>query len=124
MLPPLCSDDRRRLLRLARTALAEVILRNRIPDLPEPAGRLAEHSGAFVTLYCRGRLRGCMGVVGAELSLSETVVQAAVSAARHDPRFSAVTPEELAHVEIEISILSQPWQSKPPRLKSVGTACW
>jgi AmmeMemoRadiSam system protein A len=96
------------LLLLARTALTEVILRNRIPDMPEPAGRLAERGGAFVTLFCRGKLRGCVGMAGAELSLSETVVQAAISAARHDPRFAAVAPEELAHVEIEISILTEP----------------
>jgi AmmeMemoRadiSam system protein A len=45
---------------------------------------------------------------GAELSLAETVVQAAMGAARRDPRFASIAPEELAHVEIEISVLSEP----------------
>ena len=105
---PLCSDDRRRLLRLARTTLTEVILYNRIPEAPAPSGRLAEPAGAFVTLHYRGRLRGCVGSAGRSLAVSETVMQAAASAARNDPRFAAITAAELPEVEIEISVLSEP----------------
>lgn len=104
---PLCSDDRRQLLLLARTSLTEVILYNRLPDVPPLGGRLAERAGAFVTLYCQGRLRGCVGLPGQELPLWETVVQAAVSAARNDPRFAVVGAGELSQIEIEISVLSE-----------------
>jgi hypothetical protein len=108
MLPHLSKDDRRRLLELARAALTEVILRDRLPDVPAVTGRLGEPAGAFVTLHCRARLRGCVGMTAGRLPLAETVVQAAVSAARNDPRFPPVQPEELLAVEIEISVLSEP----------------
>jgi AmmeMemoRadiSam system protein A len=107
MPPPLCSDERRQLLLLARTALTEFILHNRVPVVPAPEGRLAECSGAFVTLYWRRRLRGCVGLPGRDLPLGQAVVQAAVLAARYDPRFTAITAEELPDVEIEISVLSE-----------------
>jgi AmmeMemoRadiSam system protein A len=105
---PLSSDDRRQLLRLARTTLTEVILYKRIPDVPVLGDRAAEPGRAFVTLYYRGQLRGCVGMSGDNLPLSETVVQAAVGAAMNDPRFEAVTCQELPEVEIEISVLSAP----------------
>jgi AmmeMemoRadiSam system protein A len=95
------------LLQLAQTALTEIILHNRIADVPMLTGRLAECGGAFVTLYCRGELRGCVGMSGGNLPLCEKVIHAAVSAARNDPRFAAVAPEELVDVEIEISVLSE-----------------
>lgn len=107
MPPLLCSDDRRRLLALARAALTEAVLHNRVPDPPLTAGRLAEPAGAFVTLHHRGCLRGCVGVSGRELSLGETVAQCAVSAARNDPRFAALGAGEVSEVEIEISVLSE-----------------
>jgi uncharacterized protein len=108
MLPPLCSDDRQRLLRLSRRILTEVILYNRLPELSPPTSRLAVPAGAFVTLYRRSQLRGCVGLPGRSFSVSETVVQATIGAARNDPRFPAVTPEELPELEIEISVLSEP----------------
>jgi len=104
---PLCSDDRRRLLALARAALTEAVLRDCVPDLPLPEGRLAEAAGAFVTLHHQGRLRGCAGLSGGSLSLGETIVQSAAIAARNDPRFTAIGAHEVSGVEIEISVLSE-----------------
>lgn len=120
MPPLLCSDDRRELLVLARTAITEAVRHDRIPAPPAPAGRLAEPGGAFVTLHCRGRLRGCIGLSGRSLSLGQTVVQSAVSAARNDPRFTAISAGELPEVEIEISVLSEP-QAISPGAVEVGT---
>jgi len=117
-MPPLCSDDRRELLALARAALTEAVLHNRVPDLPPPAGRLAERAGAFVTLHHQGRLRGCVGLSGRSLSLGETIVQSAVSAARNDPRFTAIGAWELSEVEIEISVLSVPEAIAPGAIQA------
>ena len=92
---------------LARAAITAAVLHDRIPDPFVPSGRLAEPGGAFVTLYYRGRLRGCVGLSGHRLSLAETVVQSAVSASRNDVRFTAIGAGELHEVEIEISVLSE-----------------
>lgn len=108
MLPRLCDADRRALLVLARTAITESTLSDRIPDGIAPSGRLSEPGSAFVTLFHKGRLRGCVGMTGRNLSLAESVIQAAVSAARNDPRFAAITASELPEVDIEISVLSEP----------------
>lgn len=69
-------------------------------------GRLAEPQGAFVTLYLGRRLRGCVGRVDTSDPLIETVAQSAISAALHDPRFAAVSANEVFDLEIEISVLS------------------
>lgn len=103
---PLCSDDRRALLQLARRAIAEAVCRSRVLDFPAPAGALAVPCGAFVTLHRRGRLCGCIGQVTPVESLAATVVRCAIGAATKDPRFRPVGPEEIAEVEIELSILS------------------
>ena len=62
--------------------------------------------GAFVTLHRRGRLRGCVGQLPSPESLAAVVAHCAQAAALEDPRFEPVSPEELADIEIELSILS------------------
>ena len=104
----LSEPDRSTLLSLARQAVFETICRHRFPDLPVAAGRLAKPAGAFVTLSCAGKLRGCVGRTDATLALAETVVQCAITAASYDPRFTPMSAQELAQLEIEISVLSEP----------------
>jgi AmmeMemoRadiSam system protein A len=106
-LPPLSDDDRRALLARARQAIVEIVVHNRTVELPAPTGRLAAPAGAFVTLHYFSRLRGCIGRTDASLPLAETVVQCAISAALHDPRFPPVAQNEIAGLEIEISVLSE-----------------
>ncbi len=67
---------------------------------------LRQPAGAFVTLYKKGDLRGCLGVIVSEEPLLTTVSGIAGRAATGDPRFSPVTKDELGDIEIEISILS------------------
>jgi AmmeMemoRadiSam system protein A len=75
-----------------------------IPDVP--AARL--YRGAFVSLHaCGGDLRGCIGHVMGDRLLGEVIRQVAVSAARSDPRFPPVVPDELQELRIEISVLSE-----------------
>ena len=63
-------------------------------------------SGAFVTIYKREELRGCLGLIVSEAPLVETVAELAARAATEDPRFASVSEEELDDVHVEISILS------------------
>ena len=67
---------------------------------------LQQPAGAFVTLYKKGALRGCLGVIVSDETLLETVSSIAGRAAISDPRFSPVTKVELGSVRIEISVLS------------------
>ncbi|HEU5432164.1 MAG TPA: AmmeMemoRadiSam system protein A, partial [Thermomicrobiales bacterium] len=64
-------------------------------------------AGAFVTLKRAGRLRSCCGMHGDRVPLAQAVVHAASRAANDDPRFPPISPTELAHLEIEVSLLEQ-----------------
>ena len=59
-----------------------------------------------MTLHRDGDLRGCIGRIDAPDPLAEVVAECAVSAAIRDPRFPAVTHEELPLLDVEISILT------------------
>ena len=62
--------------------------------------------GAFVSLHKFGRLRGCIGHFGEDYPLHEIVAKMAYAAAFEDPRFMPVTNDELADIDIEISVLT------------------
>ena len=103
---PLSSDDRRALLELARRAIVEAVDHSRPLEFLPAMGALAQPGGAFVTLHRRGRLRGCVGQVEPAESLAQTVVRCAVASALEDARFPSVQTEEIADLEIEVSVLS------------------
>lgn len=67
---------------------------------------MKSNSGAFVTLFKDGELRGCIGFIQSDNFLYETVCDAALRAAFNDPRFYPLEEKELEKVEIEISVLS------------------
>ena len=64
--------------------------------------------GTFVTLKKSGDLRGCIGSLTTQQSLADNVRANARNAAFSDPRFSPLQREELDHVQIEVSVLSNP----------------
>ncbi len=70
-------------------------------------------------MHQRGRLCGCIGQVVPSDSLAVTVARCAVGAAAKDPRFRPVCPEELAELEIELSVLS-PLQPIEPEAVEAG----
>jgi len=76
------------------------------PESFNPESMLAQPAGAFVSLYNNGELRGCLGVIASDAPLAETVSQLAGRSATEDPRFSAVTEDELDDLQVEISVLS------------------
>lgn len=83
-------------------------------DIPMPKidyrifPRLKHPSGAFVTLHQNDELRGCIGYIFSDLSLFDTVCEAAKLAASSDPRFPPVEYSELSSIVLEISVLSPP----------------
>lgn len=73
---------------------------------PDPA--LREPRASFVTLRRHGKLRGCVGTLDVEQPLLDDVMHNAHAAAFHDPRFAPLDAVALAHLNIEISVLSAP----------------
>ena len=69
---------------------------------------LSKNGAAFVTLKYDGNLRGCIGSIIAHTSLYEDILHNANSAAFSDPRFKPLAREELQHLTLEISVLSEP----------------
>ena len=68
--------------------------------------KLKEPRGAFVTLYRKGELRGCIGQIVPRMPLAEAVAAMAQEAAFRDPRFTPVRANELDDLKIEISVLT------------------
>lgn len=82
--------------------------------LPGPfSGSLEQSFGAFVTLKRQGRLRGCIGHIVGDKPLRETVAEMAQAAAFNDPRFPPVTLDEIAGLDVEISVMSPLHQCDP-----------
>src|SRR5437763_9420475 len=97
-------EDRKLLLAIARDAIdAQVTGSSRARIATDDlATRLG---GAFVTIHCRGELRGCIGHIEPNRPLAQVVAQCAVSASTTDPRFPPITLAELNDVEVELSLL-------------------
>ena len=78
----------------------------------EISSKLMEPVGVFVTLSINNNenkmLRGCIGLPYPTTPLAKAVMEAAISAATQDPRFSPVTLEELDQIVFEISVLTPP----------------
>ncbi|MCU0652151.1 MAG: AmmeMemoRadiSam system protein B [Candidatus Omnitrophica bacterium] len=100
------NKQREKLLLLARNSIAAYLKTGKKLEVSEADPLLAKEMGAFVTLNELGELRGCIGNIVARAPLYLTIRDMAVEAATGDPRFNAVEPEELANIDIEISVLS------------------
>jgi AmmeMemoRadiSam system protein A len=107
MIDLLNEDDRRQLLDLARRAL-EARVRRTPPPIAECVGGLAIRQAAFVSIHCRGDLRGCLGHLALDTPLGRTIVHLAGVVADSDPRFAAVSLNELPDLHVEISVLTPP----------------
>jgi len=100
-------EEETALLASARFAIRDN-LSQEIPEYPVNLPNLEIKRGCFVTLHKRGRLRGCIGTIEPIFPLAEAVKKNACSAAFSDPRFPAVSADELADIDIEISVLTVP----------------
>ena len=99
---------RQQLLHIARVAVG--VASRALPSVALEAA-MAEHpasalcASAFVTLTEGGELRGCMGILDPARPVIDSVAEAAACAARTDPRFHPVAPDELARLALDVSVL-------------------
>jgi AmmeMemoRadiSam system protein A len=101
-------DEAQHLLEIARRTLTAVTRGEPRPvvDFAILPPSLTEMRACFVTYEISGELRGCTGTLIARRPLAEEVTAMAVQTAFHDPRFLPVKEEEVAHITIEISVLT------------------
>lgn len=106
----LSDEDQQKLLSLARESIQVRLLFERDLQIDETifSTALKQQAASFVTLRKNGKLRGCIGALEATQPLVVDTVQHAATAAFEDPRFPAITREEVAELHIEISVLTEP----------------
>lgn len=102
----LSEKEKRTLKTLALKTIRCRIDRAARPKPQDARGKLKEPRGAFVTLRKKGALRGCIGSLVGRGPLDETVQDMAIQAAFSDPRFSPLSGDEFADIDLEISVLT------------------
>ena len=80
------------------------------PELTDPY--FNEKAGVFVTLNKNGMLRGCIGIIIPVDILARNIITSTQNSALKDWRFPPVRAEEVDELEVEVSILSPPKESK------------
>ncbi len=104
----LSEKEKNKLLHIARDSISEELnIENSytISD-KEISDELKQANGVFVTVYCKDKLRGCIGRIESKVPLYQSVREMAISAAFHDTRFKSIAKEEMPDVHIEISVLT------------------
>jgi len=105
---PLTKNQEVFLLSLARRAIAHYLEKGKPPEIEPEEDICKQKRGAFVTLKAHNQLRGCVGYPIPHKPLSDTIIDAAISAATKDFRFPPLEQKELPEIQIEISVLSPP----------------
>lgn len=98
---------------LARRAIEECLNNSTKVKPDNLPGVFNEKRGVFVTLNIQGtvkrkELRGCIGRPYPVLPLGEAIILSAINAAREDPRFHPVKPEDVDDLIIEVTVLTIP----------------
>lgn len=114
-------DERRELLRIARASVKEYLLSGRLPPGAPHRVTLTTPAGTFVTLHKGNELRGCIGTIHEDTPLYKAIQEMAVAASQRDPRFQAVSLEELPKLTFEVSVLGERRQIKEPDEVQIGT---
>lgn len=98
-------------VKLARQSLESYILKRQKIKIPEglPDEMTQTRAGAFVSIHKNGALRGCIGTIGPTTScVAQEIIDNAISASTRDPRFPAISPDELKYLEINVDVLGEP----------------
>jgi MEMO1 family protein len=102
------NEEKVKLISIARQSIVDYIGSAKLQTFDESQlpKVFLEKYGAFVSLYIKGELRGCIGRMQSDQALYKTIQEMAVAAAIHDSRFDPVSADEISKIDIEISVLS------------------
>lgn len=101
----LAPDEQKELLRIARTTIKEYLISGRIPPGAPHRASLVAPAAVFVSLNVGAELRGCIGTTQEGQPLYRAIQEMSIAAAKRDPRFPPLTPQELGSVCLEVSVL-------------------
>ena len=104
-------EDEDQYVQLARESLETYIKTGQRLIRPEGLtnGLLRKRAGVFVSLKKNGQLRGCIGTISpVESCIADEIIRNAVSSGTQDPRFPAVTEDELHSLVYSVDVLSDP----------------
>jgi AmmeMemoRadiSam system protein A len=116
----LTDEEKGELLRIARTVIEKRARGEKSPTFSPTTDKLKEERGAFISIYKKGMLRGCIGLLEPSQPLLDTVVEMAQAAAFQDPRFRPVTEDELPYLDLEISVLTPMEETKDLEQIKIG----
>ena len=91
-------------------------------EVPEglPEEMLKNRAGTFVSLKEGGRLRGCIGTIqGVQTCIAREIIENAISAGVHDPRFPPVMEEELGNLTYSVDVLKEAEEIDSPKFLDV-----
>jgi len=94
------------LLKLARESLECQFSKKEFYVSDEIKKKFSDKKACFVTLTINNELRGCIGSLQAHQELWKDVIDNAINAGFHDPRFLPLSSYELPKIKIELSLLS------------------
>ncbi len=100
------------LVKMARNAVIELLKNNSKINDSEFNSKFDFTSGVFVTINKQSSLRGCIGFPLPVKKLSEGLIDAAISAATQDYRFTPVNIDELEQITFEVTVLTPPVEIK------------
>lgn len=115
------AESQRRLLDIARLTL-ERVAAGRFPEPIECEDPHLEKIGygAFVSLFNKRNLRGCVGTCTPSNSLREIIIEVTEAAATRDRRVRPVRVDELENIRIDISVISSLQRCPAPLSLEVG----
>jgi len=92
---------------LARESVGHFLNHHTKLPCPDPLSQdLQARTGAFVSIKKKRQLRGCIGTLEpSEANLAVEIIENALKAALHDPRFSPVSVEELEDLSYSVDVL-------------------
>lgn len=101
-------EEKQQLLRISRESLKQFFTSGQHSDYNEKdiPGKLKIATGAFVSIFVNGKLRGCIGNLSSDIPIYKLVQKLSISAATQDSRFKSLVRKELDKLEIELSILT------------------